>query len=154
MHSKWVNCMAHDFSSVHLLICVQLFATAWTAARQAFLSITNSQSFPNSCPLSRWCHPTIKLYLQRREKRGKQSHALQFCLKQLREKRSKYVRLNIVKPGCWIHEGLFHYSLYLCVFLKLKKKNKTKLEDGSSLWTSMPLNFHLKRHSLAFITAK
>ena len=30
--------------SVHLLSCVQLFATPWTAACQASLSITNSQS--------------------------------------------------------------------------------------------------------------
>ena len=33
----------HD-SSVHLLSCVQLFVTPWTAACQASLSITNSQS--------------------------------------------------------------------------------------------------------------
>ena len=32
------------FSSVQSLTCVQLFATPWTAARQASLSITNSQS--------------------------------------------------------------------------------------------------------------
>ena len=32
------------FSSVQLLSCVQLFATPWTAARQASLSITNSHS--------------------------------------------------------------------------------------------------------------
>ena len=32
------------FSSVQLLSCVRLFATPWTAARQASLSITNSQS--------------------------------------------------------------------------------------------------------------
>ena len=32
------------FSSVQLLSRVQLFATPWTAARQASLSITNSQS--------------------------------------------------------------------------------------------------------------
>ena len=38
---------------------VRLFATQWTAAHQASLSITNSQSLPNSCPLSRWCHPAI-----------------------------------------------------------------------------------------------
>ena len=31
--------------SVQLLSCVRLFATPWTAARQASLSITNSQSF-------------------------------------------------------------------------------------------------------------
>ena len=34
------------FSSVQLLSHVQLFATPWTAARQASLSITNSQSPP------------------------------------------------------------------------------------------------------------
>ena len=31
-----------QFSSVQLLSCVQLFATPWTAARQASMSITNS----------------------------------------------------------------------------------------------------------------
>ena len=34
----------HQFSSVQSLSCVQLFAALWTAARQASLSITNSQS--------------------------------------------------------------------------------------------------------------
>ena len=34
------------FSSVQSLSCVQLFATPWTAARQASLSITNSGSLP------------------------------------------------------------------------------------------------------------
>ena len=34
------------FSSVQLLIHVQLFATPWTAAHQASLSITNSWSLP------------------------------------------------------------------------------------------------------------
>ena len=33
-----------QFSSIQLLNCVQLFATAWTPASQASLSITNSQS--------------------------------------------------------------------------------------------------------------
>ena len=45
--------------SVQLLSCVWLFAIPWTAARQASLSITNSQSYSNWCPLSRWCHPII-----------------------------------------------------------------------------------------------
>ena len=35
-----------SFSSVQLLRCVWLFATPWIAARQASLSITNSQSPP------------------------------------------------------------------------------------------------------------
>ena len=37
----------------------QLFVTLWTVAHQASLSITNSQSFSNSCPSCRWWHPTI-----------------------------------------------------------------------------------------------
>ena len=42
---SWVT-----FSSVQLLSCVQLFATPWTAALQASLSITNSRACSNSCP--------------------------------------------------------------------------------------------------------
>ena len=34
----------HSVSSVHLLSCVRLFVTPWTAACQASLSITNSRS--------------------------------------------------------------------------------------------------------------
>ena len=56
-----------DFSSVQSLSCVRLFATPWTAACQASLSITNSQSFlklmsiklvmpPNHLIL---CHPLL-----------------------------------------------------------------------------------------------
>ena len=41
------------------LSLVQLFVTPWTAACQASLSIANSWSFSNSCPSSRWYHPTI-----------------------------------------------------------------------------------------------
>ena len=47
-----------QFSSIQSLSRVHLFATPWTAAHQTSLSIANSQS-SNSCPLSRWCHPTI-----------------------------------------------------------------------------------------------
>ena len=43
-----VSCLLYlskgKFSWVQLLSCVQLFVTPWTAARQASLSITNSQS--------------------------------------------------------------------------------------------------------------
>ena len=45
--------------SVQLLSHVWLFATPWTTAHQAYLSITNSQVYSTSSPLSRWCHPTI-----------------------------------------------------------------------------------------------
>ena len=38
---------------------VWLFAIPWTATHQDYLFITNSWTSLNSCPLSRWCHPTI-----------------------------------------------------------------------------------------------
>ena len=41
-----------------LFSCVQLFVTPWMAACQDSLSIINSWSCSNSCPLIRWCHPT------------------------------------------------------------------------------------------------
>ena len=44
---------------VQSLSRVWLFVTPWTAARQASLSFTFSQSCSNSRPLSQWCHPTI-----------------------------------------------------------------------------------------------
>ena len=46
-----------DQSLSHVL----LFVTPWTAARQASLSFTISQSWicSDSCPLSQWCHPTL-----------------------------------------------------------------------------------------------
>ena len=45
--------------SVQSLSHVQLFATPWTAAPQASLSITNSWSFLKLSPSSQWCHLTI-----------------------------------------------------------------------------------------------
>ena len=38
---------------------LQLFATSWTAACQASLSITNSQRPPKPMSIGRWCYPTI-----------------------------------------------------------------------------------------------
>ena len=41
----------HQFSSVQSLSCVQLFATPWTAARQASLSLANSRSLCKLMPI-------------------------------------------------------------------------------------------------------
>ena len=48
---EWRSCIV-----VHSLSCVRLFATPWTAARQASPSLRVCSI---SCPSSRWCHPTI-----------------------------------------------------------------------------------------------
>ena len=53
MGEQWVVVIVQSLSRV------RLFVTPWNAARQASLSITNSRSYSNSCPLSWWCHPTI-----------------------------------------------------------------------------------------------
>ena len=42
----WALLVTNGLSSVQLLSCVRLFATPWTEACQASLSITNSQSSP------------------------------------------------------------------------------------------------------------
>ena len=54
----WIQAL-NDIFVVQLLSHVQLFVIPWTAARQASLSLTISQSLLNSCPLSQWCNPTM-----------------------------------------------------------------------------------------------
>ena len=46
-------------SSVQSLSRVGLFVTPWTTACQASLSITTPRVYPNSYPLSWWCHPIV-----------------------------------------------------------------------------------------------
>ena len=46
-------------SSVQSLSHVRIIVTPWTAAPQTSLSITNPRAYTNSCPSSRWCHPTL-----------------------------------------------------------------------------------------------
>ena len=48
-----------QFSSVQLLSRVWLFATSWTAARQASLPSTTSGVYSDSCPLSQWSRPAV-----------------------------------------------------------------------------------------------
>ena len=63
------NSICVEFSSAQLLSCIWLFATPWTAARQAALSITKSQSLPklmsieSGMPSSNLilCHPLLLL---------------------------------------------------------------------------------------------
>ena len=58
-YSEWSKPEREILSSVQSLSRVRLFVTPWIAARQASLFITSSWSYPNSCPLSWWCHPAI-----------------------------------------------------------------------------------------------
>ena len=53
------TCTPVFISSVQSLGHVQRFATPWTAARQAPCPSPTPRACSNSCPSSRWCHPTI-----------------------------------------------------------------------------------------------
>ena len=59
LHTWSITHSSFQFSSFQSLIHVWLFATPWTATHQASLSITTPRVYPNSCPLSQWCHPAI-----------------------------------------------------------------------------------------------
>ena len=55
----WIH---EEFVVVQSLNHIQLFVTPWTAAHQASLDFSISQSLLkllSSCPLSRWCHLTV-----------------------------------------------------------------------------------------------
>ena len=47
------------FSSVQLLSCVRIFATPLTTVARPLCPSPTPGVYPNSCPLSRWCHPAI-----------------------------------------------------------------------------------------------
>ena len=61
--------LLYQFGSVQSLSCVQLFATPWTAAHQASLSITSSRSLPKLMSIESvvppkhliLCHPRLLL---------------------------------------------------------------------------------------------
>ena len=80
----WI--MELSFISVQMFSHVWLFATSWTAAHQASMSITSSQTFSNSCQSV--------------------SDAIQLS----------HLLLSPFSPACNLsqHQGLFHWSV-LCI---------------------------------------
>ena len=54
-----INNSFRSISSIQSLSHVWLFATPWTAAHQTTCPSPAPGVHSNSCPLSRWCHPTI-----------------------------------------------------------------------------------------------
>ena len=64
MSSQFLIISSIQFSPFQLLSHVRLFVTLWTAARQAFLSITNSQSLLKRISIE-WVMPSNPLILCR-----------------------------------------------------------------------------------------
>ena len=58
LHFMYILRLIH-FSSVQSLSPVRLFATPRIAARQGSISTPTPGVYPNSCPLSQWCHSAI-----------------------------------------------------------------------------------------------
>ena len=54
---KWVHHPSVQFSSVQLLNCLWPFATPGLQHTRAPCSSPIPRVYPNSCPLSGWCHP-------------------------------------------------------------------------------------------------
>ena len=59
VRSTFAQVRGIEYSSVQSLRRVWLFVTPWTAARQAFLSITNCWSLLRLMSIVSWCHPSI-----------------------------------------------------------------------------------------------
>ena len=63
MHSciiSWLKCMCmYHFSPVQSLSRVWLLATPWTTDARPPCPSPTPWVYSNSCPFSRWCHPTI-----------------------------------------------------------------------------------------------
>ena len=59
MDKKGCVCVCVCVVVVQLLSHVWLFVTPWTAAYQASCPSLSPRVCSHSCPLSRWCHPTI-----------------------------------------------------------------------------------------------
>ena len=55
---NWYSHFGKQYS-LQSLSYVQVFATPWTAALQASLSITNSWSLHKPMSIDQWCHPAI-----------------------------------------------------------------------------------------------
>ena len=55
----WIHTWSYQFSAIQSFSGVQLFETPRTAVHQASLLSPTPGVYSNSCPLSRWCHPTI-----------------------------------------------------------------------------------------------
>ena len=131
----------YQFSSVQLLSHVWLFVTSWTAACQASLSITKSQSLPKLMSLSQWCYPAISSSFIPFSSRLRSLSASGLF---------QWVRLRIRWPKYWSfcfnispsneHSGLISFRMDWLDLLAVQGTLKSLLQHHSSkasiLWHS------------------
>ena len=125
---------AISFSSVQLLSHVQLFETLWTAARQASLSITNSQSLlkltsielviPSNHPI--FCRPLLLQSSIFRSIRVFSNESVLFI------RRPKYWRFSFNISPSNKHPGLISFRMDWLDLLAAQRTLKSLLEHHSS----------------------
>ena len=122
-----------QFSSVQLLSCVRLFVTPWTAARQTSLSITDSRVHSNSCPLSRWSHPTISSsVVPFSSTLNLSQHQGLFNESAVRIRWPKYWSFSFnIRPSSE-HQWLISFRMDLLDFLAVQETLKSLLQHHSS----------------------
>ena len=148
-----------SFSSVQSLICLQLFATPWTAARQASLPITNARSLLKLMSAES-VMPTSRLIL------SYHLPLLPSIFPRIRVFSNELV-LRIRLPNYWIfsispsneYSGLISFKIHCFDLLTVQRTLKSLLQHHSSkasilqcnLLHSPTLTFihdHWKNHSL------
>ena len=148
-----------EFSSVQSLSCVQLFATPWIAARQASLSITNSQSLPKPMPIESVMpsshHPVIPFSSCPQSFQALGS----FPMSQLCMRWPKYWSFSFSISSSNEHPGLIPFGMDWLYLLVVQGTLKSLLQHLSSkasiLWHSAfftvqltSIHDHWKTHSL------
>ena len=117
--------------------------TPWTAARQAALSITNSWSSHNLCPLSRWCHPPISSSVVPFSSCSQSlpaSGSLPMSQSTVRMRWPKYWSFSFSISPCNEHPGLISFRMDWLDLLAVQGTLKSLLQHYNSkasiLWWS------------------
>ena len=111
LSKKAPNPRAVQFNSVQPLNWVQLFATPWTAARQASLSITSSQSLLILMPIESVMPSNHLILCRPRLLRPSVFHSIRVFSNEsvLRIRWPKYRRFSFsISPSSAVHQGNLH----------------------------------------------
>ena len=142
-------------SSVQSLSCVQLFATPWTSARQASLSITNSRSLPKLMSIESvmpsnhliFCHPLLLLPSIFPSIRVFSNESA------LRIRWPKYWSFSFNISPTNEHTGLISFRMDWLDLLAVQGTLKSLLQHHSSKTSILPCSaFFLVQHSHPYMT--
>ena len=122
----------YQFSSVQELSRVWLFVTPWTAARQASLSITNYQIYPNPCPSSDTIQPSHPLLSPSPPPLHLSQHQGLFSESTLRIRWANYWSFSFNIGPSNEHPGLISFRVDWLDLLAVQGTLKSLLQQHSS----------------------